>query len=458
MPRARWWVVGALALVTLTVLLLDAAGVIFEAEPSTAPPPPLVLPQGADAEAAVAAPFEPTGSRLDKQVVAEVRRQLDAEGLGSSVHAQVVPLGLPSGAARPALDLDADAPAAPASTLKLWTAIAVLDAFPAEARLRTSVVWDEGEGRLVLVGGGDTTLTTEQVPGTPSLERLATTTARRLSRLGADQVRLAYDDSLFTGPSVSPQWEDIYVTSGVIAPVSALMADQGRVTVDGDARYPDPALGAANAFSDLLEEDGIDVRGTVRESTAPTDEPLTSVTSEPVLDLVERMLRDSDNQLAESLGRLAAAEQGGPASFRGAAQALLDAAQQRGAVTDGAVVHDASGLSRQDRMPAVATVEALLAAATEPALAPVLSGLPVAGFDGTLADRFTTRSSKDAAGLVRAKTGTLTGISAEAGVATTCGGDLVAYAFVADDVVDTLAARVSLDDAAAALTSCPARG
>jgi D-alanyl-D-alanine carboxypeptidase/D-alanyl-D-alanine-endopeptidase (penicillin-binding protein 4) len=109
-------------------------------------------------------------------------------------------------------------------------------------------------------------------------------------------------------------------------------------------------------------------------------------------------------------------------------------------------------------MPASATVEALLAAATEPALAPVLSGLPVAGFDGTLADRFSSKGSEDAAGLIRAKTGTLTGISAEAGVATTCAGDLVAYAFVADEVVDTLAARASLDDAAAALTSCPARG
>ena len=39
-------------------------------------------------------------------------------------------------------------------------------------------------------------------------------------------------------------------------------------------------------------------------------EPLASVESEPMLDLVERMLRDSDNQLAESLGRLAASEQG----------------------------------------------------------------------------------------------------------------------------------------------------
>lgn len=458
MPRARWWVVGALTLLTLTVLVLDASGVIFE-QPQAAPPPVLDLPAGADPGAAVALPVEPTGAPLTRGVVAQVRRELADDALGRSVHAQVVPFGLPAGAAPPSLDVAADDPSTPASTLKLWTAVAVLDAFPAEARVRTSVVWQETSERLVLVGGGDATLTTEQADtgSTASLERLAALTARRLSGGDDAAVRLGYDDSLFSGPAVSPQWEDDYVSSGVVAPVTALMADQGRVGPDAVARYANPAAGAADAFARLLEEAGVEVRGQVRAISVDVDEPLASVESEPMIDLVERMLRDSDNQLAEALGRLAAAESGLPASFAGAADALLDAAAQRGADTAGAVVHDASGLSRQDLMPASATVEALLAAAVEPDLAPVLSGLPVAGFDGTLVDRFVGELSGDAAGRVRAKTGTLTGISAEAGVATTCSGELVAYAFVADEVEDTLAARAALDEAAAALTSCPGR-
>jgi D-alanyl-D-alanine carboxypeptidase/D-alanyl-D-alanine-endopeptidase (penicillin-binding protein 4) len=97
----------------------------------------------------------------------------------------------------------------------------------------------------------------------------------------------------------------------------------------------------------------------------------------------------------------------------------------------------------------------LVVAAAEPELAPVVSGLAVAGFDGTLSDRFTTAPSDAVAGVLRAKTGTLTGISAEAGITRTCAGAFVAYAFVADDTTDTELARDALDDAAAALSTCP---
>ena len=72
-----------------------------------------------------------------------------------------------------------------------------------------------------------------------------------------------------------------------------------------------------------------------------------------------------------------------------------------------------------------------------------------------MAGRFATTTTHPAAGLARAKTGTLTGISAETGVVTTCDGDLVAFAFLADEVLDTEAARAALDDAAAALATCP---
>ena len=79
----------------------------------------------------------------------------------------------------------------------------------------------------------------------------------------------------------------------------------------------------------------------------------------------------------------------------------------------------------------------------------------MAGFDGTLADRFTQGAAAEGAGVVRAKTGTLTGISSEAGVTASCDGTLVSYAFVADAVPDTEAARSVLDRAAAQLAVCP---
>ena len=453
MPRARWWVIGALSVVTLLVVLLDATGVIFTEEEPPLPPPAVVVPALPDAAAALPASVEPGPAPADPRVVRDVERALESDALGTSIHGFVAPLAEP---AAPWVDVDGSGLASPASTLKLWTATATLDAYEPQSRLKTSVVWDAADERLVLVGGGDATLTTDpdRAAGTASLAELAKATARALRREDVNSVRLGYDDGLFSGPAVSPSWEPAYVTSGVIAPVTALMADQGRVTPDGDARLPDPALGAATSFAALLNEDGVRVRGAVGQVTSPATDAIASVASPPMSDLVERMLRDSDNQLAESLGRMAALAQGEPGSFAGAVRALEQAAADQGVDLGASDLYDASGLSRADTLPPQSLVEALHSASTEPQLASILSGLAVAGFDGTLADRFVLGEAAQGAGVVRAKTGTLTGISAEAGVVTTCGGDLLAYAFIADEVVDTEAARAALDDAAAILASC----
>jgi len=99
-------------------------------------------------------------------------------------------------------------------------------------------------------------------------------------------------------------------------------------------------------------------------------------------------------------------------------------------------------------------VEALHAASVDPDLVPMITGLPVAGFDGTLADRYERPPAVRAAGLVRAKTGTLTGVSAEAGVVTTCDGVVLAFAILIDDVVDAETAQDSIDRATASFTTC----
>jgi len=344
----------------------------------------------------------------------------------------------------------------PASTLKLLTGIAALDAFESPVRLVTSVTLDPAAGRVVLVGGGDSTMTTHRLPGSsaPSLAELAQSTARALRRADIDGVRLAYDSSLFTGPSASPQWEPTYVSSGVIAPVTALMTDEGRVSNDSDQRAGKPDRAAAERFASLLVERGIAVRGSTAPGDSTGQDVIAEVTSAPMADLVERMLRDSDNQLAESLGRLAAVQSGLPASFKGASDVLVAAAQAHGVDMDNAKVLDASGLSRDNRLTPLMLVEALHATAVDPDLAPTLTGLPVAGFDGTLADRYNQPPSARAAGLVRAKTGTLTGVSAEAGVVTTCGGAVLAFAILIDGVVDGEAAQASIDGATAIFTTC----
>ncbi|RSN71051.1 D-alanyl-D-alanine carboxypeptidase, partial [Streptomyces sp. WAC 05379] len=85
-------------------------------------------------------------------------------------------------------------------------------------------------------------------------------------------------------------------------------------------------------------------------------------------------------------------------------------------------------------------------------LRPVLTGLPVAGFTGTLSTRYTD----GAAGIVRAKTGTLHGVNSLAGTVVDQDGRLLAFAFLSTgDNAD--AARSALDRTATALASCGCR-
>jgi D-alanyl-D-alanine carboxypeptidase/D-alanyl-D-alanine-endopeptidase (penicillin-binding protein 4) len=86
----------------------------------------------------------------------------------------------------------------------------------------------------------------------------------------------------------------------------------------------------------------------------------------------------------------------------------------------------------------------------------MLSGLPVAGGDGTLDDRFTGGESASGRGFVRAKTGTLTGVSALAGVVTDADGRLLTFALMANGT-SPAESRPQLDSLAAALRECGCR-
>ena len=384
-----------------------------------------------------------------------VTKALDDEDLGTSVHASVLSSdgrtlfsqgGM--GAVTPASTLGRRRPSRRRSRCR-------------QQRIATTVVDGEAVNQIVLVGGGDATLTLQHNGNgkwsAASLADLARRTVDALEVSGRSQVRLGYDDTLFTGPSASPEWEPTYVSSGVLAPVTSLMTDQGLINDESVDRYSDPASAAATQFAEMLGKAGIDIKGEPTQvAAAKSSVELASVESPPLDVLVERMLRDSDNQLAEALGRLAADANGEPASFAGATQTILQQARLHQVDVGGVELSDASGLSRSDTVTAVALAQVLQEAVTDPTLRPLLTGLPVAGFDGTLSDRYTGTPQNKAAGVVRAKTGTLTGVTAEAGTTLTCDGELVVFAFLADETpFDPIAARDALDRAVAALSVCP---
>ncbi|KOT41942.1 D-alanyl-D-alanine carboxypeptidase [Streptomyces caelestis] len=344
----------------------------------------------------------------------------------------------------------------PASTTKIATAVAALSAMGADHRLTTRAVYEPDTEEVVLVGGGDPTLTArKEARGLASLRDLAERTAAALAERGVREVTLSYDTTLYKGATLHP----IGVNPNIAA-VTPLMVDEARTddSTSGPApRAADPAADAARTFGGLLEERGVKAtppgpsKATARAST------LATVSSPPLAALVERMLTDSDNDLAEALARHTALATGGSADLAGAGAAVTARLKHLGLPLQGAGIdiRDGSGLDRRGKLTA-GLLTALLVKAGDPAhpeLRPALTGLPVAGFTGTLAGRYTD----GAAGVVRAKTGTLTGVNTLAGTVVDQDGRLVAFAFLANATTDPTAAQSALDKAATALAACGCR-
>ncbi|MFD3616894.1 D-alanyl-D-alanine carboxypeptidase/D-alanyl-D-alanine-endopeptidase [Streptomyces sp. NPDC058676] len=342
----------------------------------------------------------------------------------------------------------------PASTTKIATAVAALSALGADHRLTTRAALEPDTNELVLVGGGDPTLTAHEDAGDwASLRTLADDTAAALKQRDISEVTLSYDTTLYAGPELHP----IGVNDN-LAPVSALMADEARTddSASGPApRVPDPAADAARTFAGLLKEHGIRTTSPGPSKATGRAESLATVSSPPLSALVERMLTNSDNDIAEALARQTAVAAGERADFDGAGRAIGARLKQLGLPVSGAGFKDGSGLNRGDRLTAD-LLTSLLAKAGDPAhpeLRPALTGLPVAGFTGTLTSRYTD----GAAGIVRAKTGTLTGVNTLAGTVVDQSGRLLAFAFLASNTTDPAAAQSALDRTATALAACGCR-
>jgi D-alanyl-D-alanine carboxypeptidase/D-alanyl-D-alanine-endopeptidase (penicillin-binding protein 4) len=352
----------------------------------------------------------------------------------------------------------------PASTAKVFTAAAALRALGPTRRLTTRIVASGAvtngvlRGDLVVVGGGDPTLTAETAPTAyPRPARLADLAAQ-VRATGITKVTggIVVDGSLFAGARLGPFWKPTYVTEGSVAPVGAFEVDGGRLRPGDDDRSQRPEVTAGLELRAALARAGVTVAGkTVRNGTAPaTATEVALVRSPPVPALVERLLQRSDNDLAESLARHVALARNQPATFAGGAAAVAATVRDLGA--DPPALFDASGLSPRDRVTPAQLVALLTLATRDGALAPVLSGLPVAAFSGTLSGRYDRGRATVAAGFVRAKTGSLDNVATLAGVVETRSGRVIVFAFAADRLPTKFvgAAARALDAAAATLAVC----
>ena len=462
------------ATAALVVLVLVLAGVSYTfdlgtrwlgwdypspvTEPAAvAPPPGLTLPAPTVAE-----PVAVPGDASTAADPAKVRRALAGllrdKKLGPRVAVAVDQLsdGSPVFRSGPSV-------VTPASTMKLLTSAAALASLGQGHTFSTTVVAGATPRQVVLVGGGDPLLARtpsgdDTYPARADLLTLAKKTARSLDGLGRTRVSLGYDASLFTGPAVSPQWPASYLPDDVVSPISALWVDEGRERPGMVDRSADPALGAAQVFAQALAKQGIAVVGRPRPTAADAEpDVLAEVESAPLEQVVQWVLEMSDNEGAEVLFRHVALATDRPGSFVGGSAAVRDVLADLGIETAGQRILDGSGLSRDDRVAAETLLAVVGAAADEdhPELRPVAVDLPVAGFTGSLTYRFATG---DDAGLgrVRAKTGTLTGVHGLAGTTTDLDGTVLSFAVVADrvKVENTLDARATIDEIAAALAGC----
>ncbi|MFI6350816.1 D-alanyl-D-alanine carboxypeptidase/D-alanyl-D-alanine-endopeptidase [Streptomyces sp. NPDC050560] len=415
--------------------------------PAPAPSaPPVLAPLGAAGTGSPrAAAGEPQAA-----LVRLLKPLLDDASLGDLRTASVVDVAT----GRRLYTRDSDRGLTPASTTKLATATAALSALGPDHRFTTSAVLAPDGGRLVLVGGGDPTLTARADPhGAASLPALAESTARALTGRGVHRVSLGYDTSRFTGGARHP----IGVNEN-LAPVTALMVDEGRLddSSSGPAdRSTDPARDAARTFAALLRKHGVRVSGKPAPARAPEGaKSVASVDSPALASVVERMLTNSDNDIAEALARQTALATHGAPGFAGGAAAVRAQLARLKMPLKGAEFHDGSGLDRDDRLTA-GLLTSLLAAAGDqdrPELRPVLTGLPVAGFSGTLKARY--GDDTGALGLVRAKTGTLTGVNTLAGTVADADGRVLAFAFMTSGSASPADTEAALDRLAAALADC----
>ncbi|MFJ2816558.1 D-alanyl-D-alanine carboxypeptidase/D-alanyl-D-alanine-endopeptidase [Streptomyces sp. NPDC087294] len=345
----------------------------------------------------------------------------------------------------------ADDALTPASTTKIATAVAALSALGADHRFTTRAALEADTNELVLVGGGDPTLTARASDGGwASLRTLAAATAKELADKGLRDVTLSYDTTLFAGPEIHP----IGINDN-LAPVTSLTADEGRTddSTNGPVtRVADPAKEATRTFASLLLAHGVKTSAPGPSKATGRSETLATVSSPPLSALVERMLTNSDNDIAETLARQVAVSAGERADFHGGGAAIAATLKKLGLPLKGSAFHDGSGLDRADRLTADLLTALLVKAgdADRPELRAVLTGLPVAGFTGTLSSRYTD----GAAGVVRAKTGTLTGVNALAGTVVDRDGRLLAFAFLTSRTTDPVEAQSALDRTATALAGC----
>ena len=367
------------------------------------------------------------------------------------------------------IDRGMDTLLAPASVQKVLTGGAALMILGPDTTFQTSTLSTDDPEVLVLRAGGDLTLSATQegsesvYAGAAKLTDLAEQTIAALETLLPEYAdvtirELVIDASLW---DAEDSWRDAWApsarTNGYISRITPLQIDGDRLNPSAKTgqRSEDPMGRAASAFVAALRQAGNSARlVTISYGETPKRaKPLASVSSRPVSELVSYMVKESDNTLAEMLGRQISLTLGNNGSGDSVDEALRVSLSRLGIPNEGIFFDDASGLSGLTKVTPV-FVASLLAEVyrTEGDIGFLADALPIAGVDGSLEDRF-TRENAVVRGRVFAKTGSIQGTRSLAGSVIAEDETAIVFAFFATGEVND-EARTAIEALVAGVYFC----
>lgn len=241
-------------------------------------------------------------------------------------------------------------------------------------------------------------------------------------------------------PSVKAIWTDN----------SCTIVIDGRMAVGSRSRIYNipvrsPAYYAAALFRDYLQDEGIHIEGKARVGTAAGKRRQLTENKDPIVPVLTAMNKESDNFAAEMVLRVLGAENGGsPGTAAKGVKVINDFLDDIGIPRSSHRIYDGSGMSHQNAVSANAFVGLLSYMYSRRDLFDAFSRtLPSAGVDGTLQYRM---NGTEAAGNLRAKTGTLNSVTSLAGYVKSADEELLVFSITSQDFSSGRKRYMSLQD------------
>ena len=323
----------------------------------------------------------------------------------------------------------------PASTTKLFTAATALAKLGSDYQFETTLYTDKSTetqaiGNIYFKGSADPVLQSNDIV------KLCDTLVQTGIKLihGDIVVDETYFDNVREGPGW--MWDDKPLR------ISALSIRN----VEPDAKTGSRAIACGHLLKTILMQKGINIGGQVTTGKVPSDaRSIVKHLSPPLADIIKLMNKPSDNWIAEMLFKAIGAEvKGEPGTWKKGRETVDEFL---GEIMEELPAHrfvDGSGLSRYNLLNAELLTKLLIYMYHNFELMPeYMASLPIAGVDGTLKNRMQGMYAEK---VLRAKTGTLSGVSALSGYTKTADGEVFAFGILISHYVGSATTARGIQD------------